>query len=224
MKDTETKMRLVTEIFEDIQCTMLEESAGGKKSYFIEGIFMQSNVPNRNKRNYPKPVMESALNKFVPLIAEKRALGELGHPTGPQINLDRVSHLITKLEWDGNNVVGKAKVLDTPNGMIVKNFIDEGVKLGVSSRGLGSVKSLKTGIQEVQNDFHLATVDIVADPSAPEAWVQGLYEGKEWVMVNGLWTEQEAVVARETLHHAKSGKELVEAKVKAFKILIDRLS
>lgn len=217
-------MRLVTEIFEDIQCTTLEESAGGKKSYFIEGIFMQSNVPNRNKRNYPKPVMESALNKFVPLIAEKRALGELGHPTGPQINLDRVSHLITKLEWNGNNVVGKAKVLDTPNGMIVKNFIDEGVKLGVSSRGLGSVKSLKTGIQEVQNDFHLATVDIVADPSAPEAWVQGLYEGKEWVMVNGLWTEQDAVVSRETLRNAKSGKELVEAKVRAFKILIDRLS
>jgi hypothetical protein len=216
-------MRLVTEVFDQIQCIRLDEGTG-QKAHFIEGVFMQAGIANKNKRNYPRPVMESALGKFTMLINEKRALGELGHPSGPQINLDRVSHLITKLEWNGDDIIGRAKVLSTPNGLIVKNFIDEGVKLGVSSRGLGSVKALRDGISEVQNDFQLATVDIVADPSAPNAFVEGLYEGKEWVMVNGVWSEYDADQARRTLREAKSGRQLEEAKVKAFAKLIDRMT
>lgn len=215
-------MRLVTEVFDNIECVQLDEGTG-QKSHFIEGVFMQAGIANKNKRNYPRPVMESALDKFGSLIQEKRALGELGHPQGPQINLDRVSHLITKLEWNGNDVIGRAKVLNTPNGQIVKNFIDEGVKLGVSSRGLGSVKALRDGISEVQNDFQLATIDIVADPSAPNAFVEGLFEGKEWVMVNGVWTIQDAETARSMLREAKSGPELENAKVKAFSMLIEKV-
>jgi hypothetical protein len=216
-------MRLVTEVFDQIECVQLDEGAG-QKSHFIEGVFAQAGVANKNKRNYPRAVMESALGKFNTLILEKRALGELGHPQGPQINLDRVSHLITKLEWNGDDVIGRAKVLNTPNGLIVKNFIDEGVKLGVSTRGLGSVKALRDGISEVQNDFQLATVDIVADPSAPNAFVEGLYEGKEWVMVNGVWSAVDADQARKVLREAKSGRQLEEAKVKAFTMLIDRMT
>jgi len=216
-------MRLVTEVFDDINCVQQLDEATQKKSHFIEGVFAQAGIPNRNKRNYPYPVMEAAINKFGSLIEQKRALGELGHPQGPAINLDRVSHLITKLAFEGNNVIGKAKVLDTPNGMIVKNFIDEGVKLGVSTRGMGSVKATKIGIQEVQTDFQLATIDIVADPSAPDAFVQGLYEGKEWIMVNGVWTEIDAENARNLVLSAKSGPDLTEAKIRAFKMLIDRL-
>ena len=216
-------MRLVTEVFDDINTPILLDEATGKKSYYIEGIYAQADIPNRNKRNYPRPVMESALGKFSQLILEKRALGELGHPAGPQINLDKVSHLINRLEWNGNDVIGRSKVLDTPNGKIVQNFIDEGIKLGVSTRGLGSVKNTKSGIQEVQNDYHLATIDIVADPSAPSAFVQGLYEGKEWIMVNGVWSEIEAEAARETIVAAKSGRDLQEAKVQAFLQFIRRL-
>jgi hypothetical protein len=216
-------MRLVTEVFDQIECVQLDEGTG-QKSHFIEGVFAQAGVANKNKRNYPRAVMESALGKFNILILEKRALGELGHPQGPQINLDRVSHLITKLEWNGDDVIGRAKVLSTPNGLIVKNFIDEGVKLGVSTRGLGSVKALRDGISEVQNDFQLATVDIVADPSAPNAFVEGLYEGKEWVMVNGIWSAVDADQARRMLRESKSGRQLEEAKVKAFAMLIDRMT
>jgi hypothetical protein len=216
-------MRLVTEVFDQIECVQLDEGTG-QKSHFIEGIFMQAGIANKNKRNYPRPVMESAMGKFDVLIKEKRALGELGHPQGPQINLDKVSHLITKLEWNGNDVIGRAKVLSTPNGQIVKNFIDEGVKLGVSSRGLGSVKALRDGISEVQNDFQLATVDIVADPSAPSAFVEGLYEGKEWVMVNGIWSVVDAETARRMMREARSGSQLEEAKVKAFSMLIERMT
>lgn len=216
-------MRLVTEIFDSITCPVQLDEATQKKSYFLEGVFAQSNVPNRNKRNYPYAVMESALTRFQPLIEAKRALGELGHPPGPQINLDRVSHLITELKWDGNDVRGRAKVLDTPNGLIVKNFIDEGIKLGVSTRGLGSVKVGKDGIQEVQTDYHMATIDVVADPSAPDAFVQGLYEGKEWIMVNGMWSEVDAEQARQMVKEAKSGPELEAAKVDAFKMFIEHL-
>ena len=216
-------MRLITEVSDNIHCAQLDESTG-KKNYFLEGVFAQSGIPNNNKRNYPRPVMENAITKFKPLIEEKRALGELGHPVGPQINLDRVSHLITTLEWDGNNVLGKAKILDTPNGNIVKNFIDEEIKLGVSTRGMGAVKKDRNGMQEVQNGYFMATIDIVANPSAPDAWVQGLFEGKEWIMVNGLWTESQAEEVRENVIAAKSGKELTEAKINAFKMFIERLS
>jgi hypothetical protein len=215
-------MRLITELFEDIQFK-LDEAAGGKKNYYIEGIFMQADVANRNKRIYPKSVMESALSKFQPLIESKRALGELGHPAGPSINLDRASHLINELKWDGNNIVGRAKILDTPNGNIAKNLIDEGVKLGVSSRALGSVKTLKDGINEVQGDLMISTVDIVADPSAPDAFVQGLYEGKEWIFDNGIWKTIDAEAARTMVTEAKTGVQLHEAKVKAFQLFIERL-
>ena len=215
-------MRLIAELFDDLKMTVLDEGYN-KKGYYIEGVWAQSNVVNRNKRMYPKAVLETALTPFQKLIEEKRALGELGHPAGPAINLDRVSHLITRLEWNGNNVVGRAKVLDTPNGNIVKNFIDEGVKFGVSTRALGSVKLNKEGIQEVQNDMQLATADIVADPSAPDAWVQGLFEGKEWVMKNGIWTEQDAVSARDALIDAKSGRDLNNKQLQAWTKFIDGL-
>jgi len=213
-------MRLLTEIQDNIVCgaEVLEEGVG-KKGYFIEGVFAQSEIPNRNKRIYSKSVLEGALAPFQVMIQEKRALGELGHPAGPQINLDRVSHLITKMEWAGNDVIGRAKILDTPNGKIVKNFIDEGIKIGVSTRAMGSVKINKEGVQEVQNDMQLSTTDIVADPSAPSAFVQGLYEQKEWIMVNGIWTEQDAETTRNMVLAAK-GPELNEAKFKALDLFI----
>lgn len=177
-------MKLITETVQDVQY-IVEARENGGKNIFIEGIFMQAEKPNRNGRLYPKGVMEGELSRFQQMISEKRALGELGHPANPQINLDKVSHLITNLRFEGNDVVGKAKLLETPMGKIAKNFIEEGVRLGVSSRGLGSLKEGKNGIMEVQKDFHLATVDIVADPSAPDAFVQGIYESAEWLYVEG---------------------------------------
>jgi hypothetical protein len=146
---------------------------------------MQTEKTNRNGRVYRKPIVEKELDRYQSLISEKRALGELGHPPNPSINLNQVSHLITNLRFEGNDVYGKAKILDTPMGKIAQNFIEEGVRLGVSSRGLGSVKQLKDGVNEVQDDFHLATVDIVADPSAPDAFVQGIMEDASWLYVEG---------------------------------------
>jgi hypothetical protein len=177
-------MKLITETVHDVQY-VTEARDDGNKSIFIEGIYMQSEKPNRNGRVYRRPVLENEVNRYQSLITEKRALGELGHPPNPQINLDKVSHLITSLRFEGNDVVGRAKLLDTPMGKIAKNFIEEGVRLGVSSRGLGSLKEGKNGVMEVQSDFHLATVDIVADPSAPDAFVQGIYESAEWLYVEG---------------------------------------
>lgn len=177
-------MKLITETILDVQY-IAEATEEGKKNVFIEGIFMQAEQPNRNGRVYRKNILENVLTRFQPLIEEKRALGELGHPPTPQINLDKVSHLISSLRFEGNNIHGRAKILDTPNGRIAKNFIEEGVKLGVSSRGLGTLKEGSNGIMEVQNDFHLATVDIVADPSANDAFVQGIFESAEWLYVEG---------------------------------------
>lgn len=177
-------MKLITEITHEVK-TSISEEATGKKSVFIEGIFAQAEIQNRNGRVYRKNILESAVNDFIPMINSKRAMGELGHPPNPQINLDKVSHLITDLRFEGNDVYGKAKILDTPNGKIAKNLIEEGVQLGVSTRGLGSLKSGSNGIMEVQNDFRLATVDIVADPSANDAFVQGIYEAAEWLYVEG---------------------------------------
>ena len=153
---------------------------------------MQADIKNQNGRIYPHEVLKKEVSNFNRrYVAEGRALGELGHPMGPIINLDRVSHVIKELYEDGKNFIGKAKVMDTPNGKIVKNLISEGVKLGVSSRGMGSVKTNKSGVNEVQKDFVLSTVDIVADPSAPDAFVDGIMEGKEWVWENGLIKEKD---------------------------------
>lgn len=172
-------MKLFSELSEDVQ-TLVEET-NGKKTYFIEGIFAQSNKPNRNRRIYPRQHMESAMKGFTKLIESKRAMGELNHPQGPTINLDRVSHLIEKMTWQGDDLIGRAKILDTPMGRIAQGLLEGGVQLGVSTRGLGSVKVLSGGLSEVQGDFVMNTVDIVGDPSAPDAFVNGIMESVEWV-------------------------------------------
>lgn len=210
-------MKLITEVFQDLQ--YLEEAReDGKKNLFIEGIFMQADKPNKNGRVYPRNVMEKEVNRYQELIGEKRSLGELGHPPNPTINLDKVSHLITELRMSGNDVIGRAKILGTPMGKIAENFIQEGVRLGVSSRGVGSLKE-KNGINEVQDDFLLATVDIVSDPSAPNAFVQGIMENSEWILENGLWKQVQIEEAQKTIKKA-SKKHLEEAKLKVFQKLL----
>lgn len=189
-------MKLITEVTENCEVITEANEETGKKSYFIEGIFMQGDIQNRNGRIYPSLVLEKEMSRYIKEFVEpKRALGELGHPDGPTINGDRVSHLITEMKRDGNNFYGKAKILGTPMGEIVKTFIDEGIKIGVSTRGLGSVKQLRNGVMEVQNDFHLSTVDIVTDPSAPNAFVNGIMENVEYYydITSGNWVAQEVV-------------------------------
>jgi hypothetical protein len=189
-------MKLITEVFNDDCEVMTEASENGKKNYFIEGIFMQGDLKNRNGRIYPSQILEKEMGRYQKSFIEtKRALGELGHPDGPQINGDRVSHLITEMKRDGSNFIGKAKILSTPMGEIVKTFIDEGVKVGVSTRGLGSVKPTRDGIMEVQNDFHLATVDIVTDPSGPDCFVNGIMENTEYYydIASGTWRAQQFI-------------------------------
>jgi hypothetical protein len=170
---------------------LTEAKKDGGKNYFIEGIFMQANTKNRNGRIYPQEILQKEAKRYnTEFIQKKRAFGELGHPDGPTVNLERVSHMIEELQEVEQNFMGRAKILDTPYGRIVKNLIDEGARLGVSSRGMGSLKPVKDGIQEVQGDFYLATAaDIVADPSAPDAFVAGIMEGKEWIWDNGLLKE-----------------------------------
>jgi hypothetical protein len=205
-------MKLITEHTDDIQ--IITEEKDGKKAYFIEGVFMQSDIKNRNGRVYPNGVLvKEAMRYNKEFVESNRAMGELGHPEGPQLNLDRVSHIIKEMKVDGKNIWGKAKVMDTPYGKIVKNMIDEGVKFGVSSRGVGSLKTTKDGINEVQNDFNLAAVDIVADPSAPDAFVEGVMEGKDWVYENGNWRQVEAI--KQTIKRT-SKRNLEEAKLQAF--------
>jgi len=173
-------MKLFTEATETVETGVLLDEATGKKSHYIEGIFMQGDIKNRNGRMYPSNVLLKEMNRYQKdFIDTKRAIGELGHPEGPTINGDRVSHLITEMKQEGSNFIGKAKILGTPMGEIVKNFIDEGIHFGVSTRGLGSVKA-KNGIMEVQDDFHLATVDIVTDPSGPQCFVNGIMENVEF--------------------------------------------
>ena len=198
-------MKLITELTEEV--SYVKENIGnGEKTYFIEGVFMQSDVKNRNGRVYPKNILGKECKRYITEYVEKgRAMGELNHPTGPTVNLDRVSHIIKELHEDGSNMVGKAKVLDTPMGRIVKNLIDEGARLGVSTRGMGSLRS-KNGYQEVQEDFMLAAIDIVADPSAPNAFVNGIMEGKEWVWDNGLLKEQQIAQYHNTLKNTPSRK------------------
>ena len=176
-------MKLITEHSNEIEYIV----EGKNKQQYIKGIFLQADIKNQNGRVYPFSVLKNQVRKFNENFVQKdRALGELGHPAGPTVNLDRVSHIITELYEDGKNFIGKAKVIDTPNGKIVKNLLESGVRLGVSSRGLGSVKTNKSGVNEVQNDFVLSTVDIVSDPSAPEAFVNGIMEGKEFSLTGEL--------------------------------------
>ena len=214
-------MKLFTEVTHDINYLTEEINESGEKQTFIEGIFMQSEKANKNGRMYPKATMEKEVNNYQKYIAEKRSLGELGHPPNPTINLDKVSHLITSLEMRGNDVIGKAKILDTPMGKIAKDFIKEGVGLGVSSRGLGSLKE-KDGVNVVQDDFHLATVDIVADPSAPDAFVQGIMESAEWILDKGVWKPMEIEQAQNTIKKA-SARNLTEAKLRVFESFLRKV-
>ena len=190
-------MKLITEHF-DQELEYLSESRDGKKQHYIEGIFMMSEKENRNGRIYQKPVMESAVNKYTMEQVDKgRAVGELNHPEGPTVNLDKVSHLIESLKWDGNNVIGKAKILDTPMGSIAASLLNSGVKLGVSTRGMGSLVQ-REGKNYVGNDFRLAAVDIVQDPSAHDAFVDSIYEDIEWVYEasSGIWVKKEQIKYR----------------------------
>ncbi len=207
-------MKLITECSQDVEYIV----EGKNKQQYINGIFMQSDIQNQNGSVYPYSVLQKEVknynNKFV---KESRALGELGHPSGPTINLDRVSHIITELYEDGKNFIGKAKIMDTPNGKIVKNLIESGVRLGVSSRGLGSVKANKSGVNEVQKDFVLSTVDIVSDPSAPEAFVNGIMEGREFSITGEIEYD-----IRNEIKNTVS-KKLDEKKVKLFQNFMDNL-
>ena len=201
-------MKLITEHTNDVEYIV----EGKEKQQYIKGIFMQSDIKNQNGRIYPFSVLKKEVRKFnEKFVKQDRALGELGHPMGPTVNLDRVSHVITELYEDGKNFIGKAKVIDTPNGKIVKNLLESGVRLGVSSRGLGSVKTNKDGVNEVQDDFVLATVDIVSDPSAPDAFVNGIMEGKEF----SLTGEVEYDIQQEIRDTAKF--RLEQKKIELFK-------
>tara|TARA_R110002096_G_scaffold98263_1_gene218735 strand:- start:1323 stop:1967 length:645 start_codon:yes stop_codon:yes gene_type:complete len=214
-------MLLITEVNEDINL-VCEEDASGKKGFRIEGIFMQAEKVNRNGRRYPRNTLMNETTRYNEKYVKKnRALGELGHPEGPTVNLERVSHLITDLDFDGNNIIGKAKILETPYGKIVQNLIEGGAKVGVSSRGMGSIKS-KDGINEVQKDFMLSAVDIVADPSAPDAFVNGIMEGKEWIYENGLFQEKRIENYKRAIEKA-SRVELEEKKLEVFKDFIQNL-
>ena len=186
-------MKLISEHIEDVEY-ITEEKDNGEKTYKIKGVFMQSEVKNRNGRVYPFPVLEKEVTRYnKDYVNENRAFGELGHPDGPTVNLERASHMITSLKPEGKNFVGQATILKTPMGRIVENLMDAGGKLGVSSRGMGSLAQ-KNGANYVKNDFYLATAaDIVADPSAPNAFVQGIMEGKEWVWDNGALVEEELI-------------------------------
>jgi len=209
-------MKLISEYVEnDIQC-IVEAKENGEKNFVIEGIFAQADQKNRNGRIYPRPIMESAVNKYVTeQVSKGRAVGELNHPDGPTINLDKVSHKITELRFEGNNVMGKAQVLDTPMGKIVKGLLEGGVQLGVSTRGMGSLEQ-RNGVMYVKEDFHLATVDIVQDPSAPQAFVNGIMEGVEWVWNNGI-IEAREIERIETEIKKTSRAGLYEAQVREYK-------
>ena len=213
-------MKLIKEVYQDVKY-ITESAEDGKKNLYIEGIFMQSNKSNKNGRMYPKKVMESQVIKYQDLINEKRSLGELGHPPTPTINLNQVSHMITELRVMGDDVYGKAKILSTPMGKIAESLIMEGAGLGVSSRGLGSVKMVN-GINEVQDDFHLATIDIVADPSAPDAFVTGIMESAEWILENGIWKSIEIERAQKQIRSTSKNR-LDEEKLRVFKRFLNTI-
>jgi hypothetical protein len=214
-------MRLITEVNEDVE--LIVEKRGDVREHFIHGVFMQGGVKNKNGRVYPMNNLGEAIAKYnTEHVQKNRALGELNHPEGPTVNLDKVSHMIKELRQDGNNFVGKAKILNTPMGKIVKGLLDEGTSLGVSSRGMGSLKKVNGGINEVQNDFILSAVDIVADPSAPDAFVNGILEGKEWVWDNGLLKEQKVAHYEKEIKRTSSRK-LEEKTLKLFKDFLSNL-
>jgi hypothetical protein len=214
-------MKLIKEVTETV--SYLAEEKDGKKNLYIQGPFLQAELVNRNGRKYLKEVMAKEVARYTENYVNKnRAFGELGHPDTPTINLDRVSHLTTELHQDGNNWIGKAKILDTPMGTIVKNLIEGGAQIGVSSRGMGSLKNIN-GVNVVQDDFHLATAaDIVADPSAPDAFVQGIMEGKEWMLVNGIWTEQDHTQAIQQIRRA-SQREIEAVSLQIFENFLKKL-
>ena len=214
-------MKLISE--EVSQAEYLVEETNGKKDYKIKGVFLQSDIKNRNGRVYPKEILAKEVTRYnKEFINKKRAFGELGHPDGPTVNLERVSHMITKLYPDGNNFIGEAKIMNTPYGKIVKGLIDEGAQLGVSSRGMGSLIQ-RGGANYVKDDFYLATAaDIVADPSAPDAFVEGIMEGKEWVWDNGVLKEQDIDALKQEMIRARRG-ELAEAKASVFKSFLEKL-
>jgi len=214
-------MKLISE--EVSNAEYLVEETNGKKNYKIRGIFLQSNVKNRNGRVYPKEILEKEVNRYNrEFINKKRAFGELGHPDGPTVNLERLSHMITKLSPDGNNFVGEAKIMDTPYGKIVKGLIDEGAQLGVSSRGMGSLLQ-RNGANYVKDDFYLATAaDIVADPSAPDAFVEGIMESREWVWENGVLVEKDIQAWKRQVREAKQ-RALEETKLKVFESFLKKL-
>ena len=215
-------MKLITEYTEsDVQC-IVEANDKGDKMYNIEGVFAQADQKNRNGRVYPKSIMESAVNKYVTeQVKTKRAVGELNHPDGPTVNLDKVSHLITDLQFEGNNVVGKARILDTPMGKIVKGLLDGGVQLGVSTRGMGSLEN-RGGINYVKDDFILNTIDIVQDPSAPNAFVNGIMEGVDWIWNNGI-IEARVIEKMETEIKSAPRADLYETQVREFKNFLSLL-
>jgi len=216
-------MKLIREEIESCK-VVITEGKGGKKSHFIEGVFLQGAIKNRNGRMYPVQTLQREVDKYNESYIKKgRSLGELGHPDGPTINLDRVSHLITSLKQEGNNFVGKARILDTPMGNIAKSLLDEGVKLGVSSRGLGSIKE-ENGLKIVADDFMLATAaDIVADPSAPDAFVNGIMEGKEWVWEGGTLREELAERTEKRINTLVTQKRLEEKKLSLFQDFLNNL-
>ena len=215
-------MKLISEYTDsNIEC-YTEATKNGGKQHVIEGVFMQADQKNRNGRIYEKQILEAAVEKYVvEQVKSGRAVGELNHPEGPTINLDKVSHKITDLRFEGSNVIGKASILKTPMGQIVEGLLDGGVKLGVSSRGMGSLVQ-KNGTSYVGKDFMLATVDIVQDPSAPEAFVNGIMEGVDWIWNNGILTAQE-IESIETEIKRTPKKHLAEAEMKAFKNFLSKL-
>ena len=214
-------MKLITETIENIE--VLKEERNGKKDYKIRGVFMQADIKNRNGRIYPVGTLAKEVKRYnEQFINKKRAFGELGHPDGPTVNLERVSHMITSLKPEGKNFIGEAKIMDTPYGKIVKNLIDEGAQLGVSSRGMGSLQSGSQG-NVVGKDFYLATAaDIVADPSAPDAFVEGIMEGKEWVWDNGVLKSMEVEKYKEEIEKTRRA-ELAEAKASIFNDFLSKL-
>ena len=216
-------MKLIKEVF-DTTNLIVEDKKNGKKEYFIEGVFLQSEIKNRNKRMYPEHVMDNEVARYLKeSVKMNRAYGELGHPDTPSINLDRVSHMIVDLRKEGTNYIGRAKIMETPMGMIARGLLDGGANLGVSSRALGSLKMNNEGVQVVQDDFMLSTAaDIVADPSAPDAYVRGIMESKEWTFVDGKFVEKDIEETQKFIRRASS-KHLQEAKILAFQNFLSKI-
>ena len=216
-------MKLICEHIEDVKY-ITEKREDGKKNFYIEGVFMQGEIVNRNRRTYSSEILEKEVTRYSKELIEKgRAFGELGHPNGPSINLDRVSHIITELRRDGHNFIGKARISDTPMGNIARGIMESGGQLGVSSRGMGSIKENKNGIMEVQDDFYLATAaDIVADPSAPGAFVNGIMENKEWLFVEGRFVEVDIVKTKQAIQRAPR-KDVEKVAIRLFENFLSKL-